>query len=326
MYHTISLDDSTWLQVKNEMINFDLDLCINTLALSRRNIPQRINDNLEYSYPHMINHYVLLVPKPRKVNKWTIMIFNSTKWIILMLLLVCLLSAYFDKILSLDVRKFDIEFFIFSALNVPQSRCFSKKSIVKATWLISMLFMAILLGNGYLNILLVDKYKPGIKTIQDLKESGIKIYVADKVNLSYSYIPVSKSVWKNLLFKNDQNSAFIGSYMDINRIGNYFSHKHIEFKYEYFNKIVLPKFGAFAVKKKSPYLDKIGLLAAKVREFGVTTKISNKFENLIEANIKMSFKDFLGLFIILWCGLTVALIVFILELCWYHYISKYRLF
>lgn len=319
-FHSIDLDESSIYDIYNKISNSPTDLCIHPQAISRRNIPVAYIDKIDFTNPHFMNNLVVIVPKPTIVGRWSYVVWNFfTKSIVLMVVMSCLF-AQLDKLFTND-HQLNLNFFFFSTLRVPLQ--IKRKSTIKTAWLLFVLFFVIFLDNSFLNIILTDKYQTEIKTSEDLARSKLKVYAfhfknydPKVIGLPYSFVTVTKSKWKNLVFKNDGTSAFLASFVEIDRIMKYFARQHIDFNYKYLQDVCLPKFASLVVKARSPYLKKFGMLAAKVMEFGVSGTTSYKIDEILAENVRITYQHFIGVFVILIVGLTISSLVFLAELYW----------
>lgn len=318
-FHFIGLDESSINDIYNKISNSPADLCIHPQAISRRNVPAAYIDKTDFTNPHFMNNLVVIVPKPTIANRWSYVLCNFFTTSIGLLIAMSFLSAQLDKLFIND--QLNLNFFFFSALRVPLQ--IKRKSIIKAAWLLFVLFFGVFVDNSFLNIILTNKYQTEIKTNGDLAHSQLKVYAyyfknldTKVISLPYSFVTVTKSEWKNLIFKNDGTSAFLASFIEIDRIRKYFARQHIYFKYKYLQDVYLPKFASLVVKGRSPYLKKFGMLAAKVMEFGVSGTASGKIDKITVENVRITYKHFIGLFILLIVGLTLSLLVFMAELYW----------
>lgn len=301
----------------------DIDVCIRPQAVSRKNVPEMFADKVEFTYPHMIDNIILAVPKPTKFREWTLIIFSYNFPIFGVILISSVLMAYLNKTLSLSStpNQLELNFFVLSLFRVPVQGVFKNKTVLKAAWLLFSLFISMLFDSLYLKKLLTDKFNSEIKTIEDLKKSGLPVYACRlqnldpvKVNLSFSYKVISRTEWEKLIFKNDGKYAFLGTYTDVNFVAKYFASLHINFKYQSLNQPILPKLASLIVRRKSPYIQKLSSLAAKIMEFGITKKAQNSFKSITVSDVRMTFNHFLGVFFILACGLLLATSVFVVEI------------
>ncbi|KAF7284607.1 hypothetical protein GWI33_021799 [Rhynchophorus ferrugineus] len=291
----------------------DAQCCLKTQSISYQRIAQEYVNNVTYSYPHMMNHIVALVPKPKQTSHWKL-IFGILK--IKYAIFIVLSSAVFSFLEKVLYRSDNNSFlmYILVSFKIPVSKFTVRKSTLKATWIIATFFLSIFFDNEVLHAILNREFETRIKTLKELQQTNLPIYYFENVSLNIRYQQIPRLKWRYLLFDNKVEAVFLSPYLSADMYIKYFANIKQNFHYEIMEEVVMPAFGAYICKKRSPFLTVFDRVSLKVREFGINDRVPYKYRKIDIKENTLKFDDFKGTFLILIVGNIMGLVVFLWEI------------
>lgn len=243
-----------------------------------------------------------------------------------------------------------------SVINIPQG--WTLRILMGSCFLCGTVIVTVILGQIYTSVR-VRQYYPDINTLEDLYNSGLDVLVnyngiidvfdgyESKVMVGLNKrVKLDPECAKDILkYLQENNVAILTSdltlrYQEITNLNAFKTTLHYvkECPQHYNLGYMLPR--------GSVYYEAINTLVSRVHDAGLfglwlqdlyayrkestlNTSVSVKSENIFEtSNIRMLTYDDLELhFFLLYCGLTVSLFVFVLEILWYRmkqYMCKHK--
>ncbi|CAH0545829.1 unnamed protein product [Brassicogethes aeneus] len=216
------------------------------------------------SYPVTMDNVVIVVPRPKIIFGATFSNAFVQFAVLFMLPLILTITA---KLLSKNVKFFDLLFRLYSPLVLQSIKTLDKQKKTIRILIFSLIVFALITSITYQDGLKVQLLKPkyvgDIKTINELRDSGLKINIKDKLissipttyGLNKQLIPSVYSQIYDKIFNKSVYEAFI---LPNSKASALFKHDGAKMakKYNYINEYLVPgfnvsKLGTGGHKKKS---------------------------------------------------------------------------
>lgn len=268
------------------------------------------------TFPHMVNNFVALVPKPKPDSVWYHVVYLLNLKVVGCSALGTAVMVFLDKHLSWEQRSREWKYFSFLKvlIRLPVPELLKKRSIIRGSWLFAGLLLTITYDFLTLQAILTHNHGGTIRTLKDLNRTRLPLLATDYIQVELPYKIVKKSAWKTKLLTNKADAVFLAPYTVAHKFVHYFADIHEEFHYTIMEETVQPALGAFICKHRSPFLDRIKVLSMRVREFGVAAHVPSKRSKIEAADTVLTFHHFEGVFILFIVGLVLATFAFIGEM------------
>ncbi|KAF7271608.1 hypothetical protein GWI33_015530 [Rhynchophorus ferrugineus] len=287
--------------------------CIITQPLTSNKIPPEYGNRVTYTYPHIMDNIVALVPKPKPIAKWK-HIFHIIRFKYMVYLIISSLVFYYlERILHKVEHPNVLYQYLFAFLKVPLSMFIRRRSLLKTGWLMASLFIGILYENASLNAILTKTFENKITGIKDFIHTDLPIYSCDKLDLDIPVQMTTINRMSKLILANKGDSVFLVSSVFAEILVDAFSSGD-HFNYEIMPDVIIPTYGTYICTKRSPYLDIIHETALTVREAGLLHLKTMKTKGINVKETVLTFEHFIGMFIILLCGYVISIFAFLYEI------------
>ncbi|KAF7271607.1 hypothetical protein GWI33_015529 [Rhynchophorus ferrugineus] len=309
----LSEDDVTFEYIATNISKSDITCCIKTLPIMHHLIPPEFDGVLTYTYPHMMNHIVALVPKAQAIAQW--------KWItriikirfLVILIIASVLFSYLEN--AAAQNRFHIVDALMVFAKIPFNKFVKRRSLLKTAWLLASLFLGMFYDTTIFQIILCPKLDRNIRTVQDIRATNLPIYYFEPLPINISFTLIPKTNWENLLLSNKEDAVFLSPYHLADKYIKYFANANEEYRYEIMQEPLIPAYGAYICKNRSPYVRKLQEISLRVRVFGVTDRIPYRYRKRNVEDNKMYFGHFRGVFVLLLGGYVLSSVVFVWEFC-----------
>ncbi|KAJ3663157.1 hypothetical protein Zmor_007463 [Zophobas morio] len=302
------------------------DFCFTTFFLRQKN---ETPSNIECSYPHEKNEFVVLIPyDSNHIKKTTVMsIFYPSVWATFTVLLI--LTALVSSFSQQSIRHF-IKFFLYS-FGVVIGSVFpflQKRNLSLKVNVIVFIWNCIVFRTAFQSFLISTSMTPSsyvhIKTIPELRDSQIQIratrtminLIPRDYNLQEQIVPIDLNKRQAQLKARETSAAFLINSFKAEKLIVYWKNLKSASPFYMMQQALLPGSGTFIFQKHSPYLDTINECLQFQKQFGLSKEKTghDKTRKTEGGVVPLSLKHLQFIFSVLVWGLVVAFFVFLGEI------------
>ncbi|CAG9772374.1 unnamed protein product [Ceutorhynchus assimilis] len=321
--HLYPLDTLKFPQIVLEIVEKNAEFSPVTQPYSTEETENELSGEISCSYPHMMNDIVALVPKPKIVPN-NFVDEAAAPWAILIYFLIIILVTLFEKHLSLTKRHYDIISFIAIGLRSSTPAFAKQKSCIKYFWILTCFFLWAYIEVKLLNRIMIPQYGNSIRTLDELRHSNLTVYTYrnyDSLGMNYTILTLTN--FRELIFKNSVDAAFIGSFKTLDSYKIKYLNRNIKFKYELMPELLIPKYGCYFMKKKSIVHSTIQELLLHVKELGVKEDVPVRYKQQFNVENDLSLIQLELAFRGLLIGESFGIFVFLCEIALWN-LKRFR--
>lgn len=316
----ISKDQSTLSTLHLRLSTEDVEVVPFTQAVGFHWGPNHPSQSVTYLSIYTMNNIVALVPNPKQISQLHFFFTMLLVVVIPLLLSISFMMASLDKFASptRKTRKLDLMGFLAVCFKSSLPHFSQIKSPLRIVWLLSCVLMGIFYDILALNFALVPRYEKAISSLSDLRASNLPIFSIDfPLPPEYNVTRLGKTAWRDKIQANKGDAAFIGAQETFDKIAKWHANTRRPYNYRTLEEVVVPAYGAFLSKAKSPYSHKLEQIILRVTQMGASVEVPYRYKKdqlTRESNQFLVFKDFLGIFAVWMTGMCIASLVFFLEI------------
>lgn len=272
---------------------------------------------------------VAIVPKPSRIPHYQhiIYIFDADTWFLLLLTIISLQTLYFivSYAFGLNLDYFIMVLYPLVYASIPNySINKMKKKWLLLVWIYSSLVIGTIFQTSLTKSFIKPIYKKSIKTIRDLRNSQMKIYIHPffasiipenfELEKKFSYL----SIMEQIQHVRERNTS--GAFVVSRQFAQYYINQNKKMYgdpiYEIMEEVLIPGSLVNLLQKTSPFLTKINKCFLLLREHALPRKsiygsVTPSQENILELS------HFSVMFYMLFLGYLTGFAVFFLEKYWY---------
>lgn len=275
---------------------------------------------------------IAMVPKPFKIPPYRhiIYIFDRETWLVLLLMILCLQTLYFIISCTFGLN-LDYFIMIWSPLVYMAIPNYSLNK-TKQKWLLMIwIYSSLVIGSSFQTSLTKSFIKPiyekSLKTIEDLKNSQMKIYIhpfltqpsiipeSFGLKKSYSYMSVAEQIQRTR--ERNTSGAFVVSRQFAEYYINQNRRLHGDPVYEIMEEVLIPGSMVYLLQKTSPFLVKINRCLLLIHQHALQRKSVYDSVASSEENI-LVLSHFSVIFYMLFLGYLAGFIAFLMEISFEH--------
>lgn len=282
-------------------------------------------DNISFSYPYEMGDRVAIVPKPTKIpfHRYLFFIFNYSTWILFLSAIIVLGALYFFISYAYGLN-LDYFIMVWSPLvNVEIPRHLINKTKQKwllVIWIFSSLVLGVSFQTSLTQSFVKPRYETSIKTIEDLRNSQMKIYIHPHFAVN---ILESLGLTKNIVYMEapetiqrikERNTS--GAFVASRQLANYYINENKrnwgDPIYEIVEEVLIPGNRVYLFQKVSPFWYKINKCLLLIQQHALHTRIQYNAIISPEKNI-LQLSHVLVIFYMLFIGCLAGFIAFLME-------------
>lgn len=234
-----------------------------------------------YSYPHEMDNIAIMAPRGKMVPQYMNMAltFQTTLWktLILVNAIIIIFFALMHKFKKLEFEVFEL---VAALFGVPITVLERKR------WHVKVMMLSLIIGFGILSCafqsaltsaLVTPKYYKNIDTLEELKESGIPIYIpaplkaqlpTDNILQDKIILDVRENIFKRIEM-GQQNAAFALPLSYSKRIMDV-EVRNGKTRLRFLKQHLIPGYGVHIFPRRSPYTRKVEEYIRLDSEYGLS--------------------------------------------------------
>nr|CAI5864525.1 unnamed protein product [Callosobruchus analis] len=287
--------------------------------------------DMDYSFPMSREDKYFIVPK-RKVPSDLLIIyaFTETVWATLLVTIAILTAVMHIMYKKSLISSFFAVWGVF--LGVPLTILDNKPKLryvvilwVYASYILSCSFQANLLRS-----FVATRYQKSIKTLEDLKESGLKIgmtpFYTNTSNatkdliVKENYVPMLENETVARILRDDSNYAYFSGKGFVEHLFDK-RDKSCEASLEIMPEAILPGFTVYHLHKRSYLTAKLDRFILILHSSGLMERRNTLTKNIIEKEKVLKMSHLFAAFKLLLFGYILSILVFVLEVIIWKYVK-----
>nr|CAH7721249.1 unnamed protein product [Callosobruchus chinensis] len=287
---------------------------------------------MDYSFPMSRDDKYFIVPKPQMVPSDLLIVFTFTQtvWIALLITIVILTAVMYIMHKSSLSSSFLAVWGVLLGVPLPIFNNKRELRYVLILWVYGSYILNCSFQANLMRSFVATKYKESMKTLEDLKESGLNIglleYFLNNSTLTKdlcvkeNYVPMSEDEIVARILRDDVSKAYFLGKDLAEYLFDQSDKSHEERSFEIMPQVILPAFTVYHLHKHSFLTAKLDRFILILHSSGLMERRKRwKKHNIIEKEEALRMSHLFAAFKLLLFGYVSSVIVFVLELIMWKY-------